>query len=279
MGCYHRWTDIVPHRVSLTISDLACRFYLRSDGSGGSGGDDRRMARGKAPCGGEVHSGRMGFPDSGSTTTLRWYWAKWTEASEERIEIIELNRRRSRVTIPGTLRFPCIYSHSFPPFPFPFPCPRHNLPPSFPPPLPSPPSSTSFFTMTTSGPNQPPLGSSSVSAPQLPQSNPPNTDQITWDGDKMYASFLFLSPPDPYLPPRPPRHFPFFISPRAFTLPRFNIYILDYCKKRGYHKTASQLVTEADIPPESKPPINAQQGLLFEFVFSLLVVPPPPDVA
>lgn len=45
----------------------------------------------------------------------------------------------------------------------------------------------------------------------------------------------------------------------------FNIYILDYCKKRGYHKTASQLVTEADIPPESKPPINAQQGLLFEW--------------
>jgi len=51
---------------------------------------------------------------------------------------------------------------------------------------------------------------------------------------------------------------------------RFNIYILDYCKKRGYHKTATQLVTEADIPPESKPPINAQQGLLFESASSLL---------
>ena len=51
---------------------------------------------------------------------------------------------------------------------------------------------------------------------------------------------------------------------------RFNIYILDYCKKRGYHKTATQLVTEADIPPESKPPINAQQGLLFESAFSPL---------
>ena len=49
--------------------------------------------------------------------------------------------------------------------------------------------------------------------------------------------------------------------------PRFNIYILDYCKKRGYRKTANELVIEADISPDSKPPINAQQGLLFEFVF------------
>jgi hypothetical protein len=71
-----------------------------------------------------------------------------------------------------------------------------------------------------------------------------------------------------------------FPSPISLTTPpplplapppcRFNIYILDYCKKRGYHKTATQLVTEADIPPESKPPINAQQGLLFESVSSLL---------
>ncbi|KAI9507670.1 hypothetical protein F5148DRAFT_999071 [Russula earlei] len=83
--------------------------------------------------------------------------------------------------------------------------------------------------MATSGPPQPPPPSSSVSAPQPPPP-PANPDQITWDGDKM-----------------------------------FNIYILDYCKKRGYHKTANQLVTEADIPPESKPPINAQQGLLFEW--------------
>ena len=55
---------------------------------------------------------------------------------------------------------------------------------------------------------------------------------------------------------------------------RFNIYILDYCKKRGYHKTATQLVTEADIPPESKPPINAQQGLLFESASSLFLPSP-----
>ena len=67
---------------------------------------------------------------------------------------------------------------------------------------------------------------------------------------------LSLSPPFLPSPPLLPPH------------SRFNIYILDYCKKRGYHKTATQLVTEADIPPESKPPINAQQGLLFESVSS-----------
>ncbi|KAH9039341.1 hypothetical protein EDB85DRAFT_1930067 [Lactarius pseudohatsudake] len=83
--------------------------------------------------------------------------------------------------------------------------------------------------MTTVGPSQPPPGSSSAPLPQPPP-GPPSSDQITWEGDKM-----------------------------------FNIYILDYCKKRGYHKTATQLVSEADIPPESKPPINAQQGLLFEW--------------
>ncbi|KAH9971663.1 hypothetical protein BGW80DRAFT_429398 [Lactifluus volemus] len=83
--------------------------------------------------------------------------------------------------------------------------------------------------MATVGPPQPPPGSSSASGSQ-PPSMPPNSDQITWEGDKM-----------------------------------FNIYILDYCKKRGYHKTASQLVAEAEILPESKPPINAQQGLLFEW--------------
>jgi hypothetical protein len=47
---------------------------------------------------------------------------------------------------------------------------------------------------------------------------------------------------------------------------RFNIYIYDYCNKRGFHKTARELVAEADIHPESMPPINAKQGLLFECV-------------
>lgn len=46
---------------------------------------------------------------------------------------------------------------------------------------------------------------------------------------------------------------------------RFNIYIHDYCFKRGFRKTARELMTEADIPPDSAPPINARQGLLFEY--------------
>jgi len=118
--------------------------------------------------------------------------------------------------------------------------------------------------MATTGPPQPPPGSSSVSAPQPP--HPPPHSEITWDGDKMSASLLFplhspISHPSPSLSHTP-----------SFPLFRFNIYILDYCKKRGYHKTANQLVTEADIPPESKPPINAQQGLLFECVSSSLPI-------
>ncbi|KAJ3474341.1 hypothetical protein NLI96_g12510 [Meripilus lineatus] len=43
----------------------------------------------------------------------------------------------------------------------------------------------------------------------------------------------------------------------------FNIYILDYCRKRCYEKTANELALEADIPSDSQPPINAKQGLLF----------------
>jgi LisH len=80
-----------------------------------------------------------------------------------------------------------------------------------------------------------------------------------------YASFRFsrLS--------LPPLSIASLLPPFLLYSPRFNIYILDYCKKRGYHKTANQLVAEAEIPPESKPPINAQQGLLFEFVPSSLL--------
>lgn len=45
----------------------------------------------------------------------------------------------------------------------------------------------------------------------------------------------------------------------------FNIYIYDYCYKRGFRKTAQELLLEADIPSDSTPPINARQGLLFEW--------------
>ncbi|KAI0653019.1 hypothetical protein C8Q70DRAFT_656777 [Cubamyces menziesii] len=62
--------------------------------------------------------------------------------------------------------------------------------------------------------------------------NPPNADQtaLLWEGDRM-----------------------------------FNIYIHDYCMKRGFLRTAHELVNEANIPPLSTPPINAKQGLLFEW--------------
>lgn len=45
----------------------------------------------------------------------------------------------------------------------------------------------------------------------------------------------------------------------------FNIYIYDYCNKRGFRETAQKLMVEAEIPPDSAPPINARQGLLFEW--------------
>ncbi|KAJ6561156.1 hypothetical protein DFH09DRAFT_1160598 [Mycena vulgaris] len=45
----------------------------------------------------------------------------------------------------------------------------------------------------------------------------------------------------------------------------FNIYIYDYCYKRGFRKTARELLLEAEIPSDSTPPINARQGLLFEW--------------
>ena len=45
---------------------------------------------------------------------------------------------------------------------------------------------------------------------------------------------------------------------------RFNIYVYDYCNKRGYRKTARELLHEARLPEDSRPPIDAKQGLLFE---------------
>ncbi|KAJ7065293.1 hypothetical protein C8F01DRAFT_1248890 [Mycena amicta] len=65
---------------------------------------------------------------------------------------------------------------------------------------------------------------------QTPADPSPGSQPLSWEGDKM-----------------------------------FNIYIYDYCYKRGFRKTARELLTEAEIPPESTPPINARQGLLFEW--------------
>jgi hypothetical protein len=140
----------------------------------------------------------VGFPDSCSTAAL-------SEA-----------RKRKEVHTNTIFQSPTLSHHAHSPLALPLRQLPLSPPPSFPMAAPGPPQSMSH--------------SSSASAPQQPPM-PTHSDQITWDGDKM-----------------------------------FNIYILDYCKKRGYRKTANELVIEADISPDSKPPINAQQGLLFEFV-------------
>ncbi|KAF5338035.1 hypothetical protein D9758_014260 [Tetrapyrgos nigripes] len=88
-------------------------------------------------------------------------------------------------------------------------------------------------------PGNGPLGSSSqttMSALPQPQASSSTSDAdsssgtLSWEGDRM-----------------------------------FNIYIYDYCYKRGYKKTARELLAEAGIPPDSHPPIDARQGLLFEW--------------
>ncbi|KAH8110800.1 hypothetical protein DFH11DRAFT_1730012 [Phellopilus nigrolimitatus] len=45
----------------------------------------------------------------------------------------------------------------------------------------------------------------------------------------------------------------------------FNIYIWDYCTKRGYTNTARELAEEAKLQPNPRPPIDAKQGLLYEW--------------
>ena len=61
-----------------------------------------------------------------------------------------------------------------------------------------------------------------------------------------------------------------FSTSRHWRWARFNIYIYDYCVKRGYQKTARELLSEAEISPDAQPPINAKQGLLFECVHYLI---------
>ncbi|KAK7685755.1 hypothetical protein QCA50_011101 [Cerrena zonata] len=73
-------------------------------------------------------------------------------------------------------------------------------------------------------------GSQPIPQDHAPSTNPSSPANMQWDGDKM-----------------------------------FNIYILDYCLKRGYDKTAHMLREEAKLPEEEKPPIDAKQGLLFEW--------------
>ena len=46
--------------------------------------------------------------------------------------------------------------------------------------------------------------------------------------------------------------------------PRLDLYIADYLAKRGYHQAAQQVIHEAGLGKDSKVPIDAPQGLLYE---------------
>ena len=87
--------------------------------------------------------------------------------------------------------------------------------------------------------------------PQPPQQSQGQSEisTLSWEGDKMCVLLPSL-----------------LLAMNNFDN-RFNIYIYDYCFKRGFRKTARELLAEAEIPQDSIPPINARQGLLFECVF------------
>jgi hypothetical protein len=170
-------------------------------------------------------------------------------------------------------------------------CCASSLPPTLPPPLFFPPPSSLFPFLPNPpllplpfpqwqhpAPTNPSLDHHPHPHPLLNQSHqtrnkPPGTAM------KCLRPFYLSRSPYPHLPPPSPPP-PFLhvspLLPRVYSSLspcRFNIFLLDYCKKRGYHNAASQLVAEADLPPESEPPINAQQGLLFESVSPSFVVP------
>src|SRR4051812_5620184 len=84
----------------------------------------------------------------------------------------------------------------------------------------------------------------------LPQSGR-NDIALSWEGDKMCATSVPIVSLADY----------FFFSLSLDQPSRFNIYIYDYCFKRGFRKTAQELMNEGDLGPDPTPPINARQGL------------------
>ncbi|KAF9563604.1 hypothetical protein CPC08DRAFT_632566 [Agrocybe pediades] len=81
-------------------------------------------------------------------------------------------------------------------------------------------------------PPPPPAATPGQPTPMQTDSSPVNaTSNLSWEGDKMRV---------------------------------FNIYIYDYCVKRGFRRTAKELMDEARLPYDAVPPIDARQGLLFE---------------
>ena len=87
-------------------------------------------------------------------------------------------------------------------------------------------------------------GTASAPSPASSHATP-----LVWEHDKMWAGRVACAAVSPGLS----------ASPR-----RLNVYILDYFQKRGFAKSARELVEEAEI--ERKPPIDARQGLLYECV-------------
>lgn len=55
------------------------------------------------------------------------------------------------------------------------------------------------------------------------------------------------------------------------------MYIYDYCNKRGFRKTARELRAEAALDLDSRPPIDAKQGLLYEYVTQVSSTPHSPS--
>ncbi len=51
---------------------------------------------------------------------------------------------------------------------------------------------------------------------------------------------------------------------------RLNVYIHDYLIKRGLNSTAEHFRQEANVEQTSVP-VDAQQGLLFEYVYKLII--------
>lgn len=93
----------------------------------------------------------------------------------------------------------------------------------------------------------------SASASSDPSSS---TEDLNWDDDKWSVLFAYSSSLRLII------LFSYLIS--LCVSFRFNVYIWDYCVKRGYSNTARGLVEEAKLGPNPRPPIDAKQGLLYE---------------
>lgn len=91
----------------------------------------------------------------------------------------------------------------------------------------------------------------------LSPSSDQNSSSHMWDGEEMCVHISLLS----------------IVSSPQRPSQRFNVYIYDYCTKRGYNKTARCLEEEACIPQDNRrPPIDAKQGLLYEQVPPFLIL-------